>query len=87
MNAPVKTSKGVTVLVKDLLITGPSYGEPFDDNTGDAESDGFYFDVRGPRFIGGHITGYLNLAQFNWLAEKIGAPKIEMHVATLSERS
>ena len=76
-----------TVLAEGLLVTGQSYGEPFDENTGDPETDGFYFDVKGPRLVGGSITGYLNLAQFNWLAEKIGAPKIEMHVATLSERS
>lgn len=59
-----------------MLKPARNYGIGHPDNGTDLE-DGFYFVVEGPRYVGGRLGGYLNREQFNWLAEKIGTPKLK----------
>jgi hypothetical protein len=53
------------------------YGTPHPDNgKPDNGGDAWYFFVRGPVDVGGRLSGYVTREQFNWLAERIGTPKL-----------
>lgn len=52
------------------------YGEAHECNGSVDMPDGFYFSVDAPDMIG-RISGYVTPEQFNWLAERIGTPKLD----------
>jgi hypothetical protein len=65
----------VTCSQSRLFRPGRSYGEPHPGNSTDPMK-GFYFIVdTGPVSLG-HVAGYVSPEEFDWLAERIGTPKL-----------
>lgn len=57
-------------------VTG-YYGSPYEENgKPNNGGDAWYFSVIGPDDFGGRLTGYLSREQFNWVAERLGTPKL-----------